>query len=241
VRWRKPSLTSTLPFLLLIVVCLIAARWQWQRAELKQQRLLEFTAATSAEPRSLAAALDLPHASGFERVHIDGKLQSDRVILLDNRIHEGQYGVDVYVPLLADDGRPILLGMGWIPADRSRRVAPAVPPLPETINDLTLLIDPPASGLRLGSETIATDASFPLLLSRIDIVALRQRLGVPHLPERIAILDPATPTAGFVRDWQLPGIGVERHRGYALQWLSFAIGTLVFLILWHRPRKASPP
>jgi surfeit locus 1 family protein len=238
VRWRQPSLASTLPFLLLIALCLIAARWQWQRAEFKQQRVQEFAAATSAEPRSLSAALDSPLASGFERVHIKGRLKSDQVILLDNRLRDGQYGVDVYVPLQNDNKRTILLGLGWISADRSRRIAPPIPPLPDTIDGTALLVAPPASGLKLGAEVIAPDVPFPLVLSRIDIVALRQKLDLAELPDRIALLAPDYPQPGFVRDWQLPGIGVERHRGYALQWLSFAIGTLVFLILWHRPRKA---
>ncbi|MDZ4813845.1 MAG: SURF1 family protein [Pseudomonadota bacterium] len=245
-RWRRPSLLSTLPFLLLIVLFLSAARWQWQRAEVKEQRTAQFRAAVQAEhPRPLSAALDAPRPSVAELVRIEGDLDRDRLILLDNRMRDGQYGVDVYALLHAHTGRSVLLGLGWVAADRSRRTAPVIPPLPMLVSGLALLTQPPASGMRMGAASgmpgsVSDNLQFPLLLSRIDIAGLRTALDLPGLPDRIAVLE-ADAGSGFVRSWQLPGLSADRHRGYALQWLSFAIGTMVFYILWHRPRKDSRP
>jgi cytochrome oxidase assembly protein ShyY1 len=235
-QWRKPSLRSSLPFLVLITLCLTAAAWQWRRAEYKERLAAEFAMAEASAPQSLSSALDSTTGGMGERVRIQGRLDRDRVILLDNRIRDGQYGVDVYAPIHDVDGRRVLVGLGWIAADRSRRQLPVIPPFGSEVEAIALLTDPPASGLRLGADAIPDPPRFPLLLSRIDIPALRTLLNLPGLADRIAVLE-ADPASGFLRSWQLPGLSADRHRGYALQWLSFAVGTLVFFILWHRPRK----
>lgn len=235
-HWRRPSLRSTLPFLALIVLCLTAATWQWRRAGYKERLAAEFQGAQSGAAGTLAAALDAPGASLSERVQIQGRLDLARLILLDNRIRDGQYGVDVYAPLRDVDGRWILVGLGWVAADRTRQHAPKIPGIDPDIDAVALLAPPPSSGLRLAADALPDPLRFPLLLSRIDIAALRSMLNQPVLADRVAVLEP-DPASGFVRSWQLPGLSADRHRGYALQWFSFAIGTLVFFILWHRPRK----
>lgn len=234
-QWRKPSLKSSLPFLALIALCLAAAAWQWRRAEFKEQLAAEFAMAQASAPQRLSSALDSTTGGMGERVQIQGQLDRDRVILLDNRIRDGQYGVDVYAPLRDAEGRWVLVGLGWIAADRSRRQLPVIPAFGSEVDAIALLTDPPASGLRLGADSIPEPPRFPLLLSRIDVPALRKLLNLPGLANRVATLE-ADPASGFLRSWQLSGLSADRHRGYALQWLSFAVGTLVFFILWHRPR-----
>jgi surfeit locus 1 family protein len=238
-HWRRPSLRSTLPFLALIALCLTAAAWQWRRAEYKERLAAEFQTAQTGVAGPLAAALDAPGAGLSERVQIKGRLDLERLILLDNRIRDGQYGVDIYAPLHNVDGRWILVGLGWIAADRSRQQMPKIPGIDPDIDAVALLVPPPSSGLRLAADALPDPLRFPLLLSRIDIAALRAILNQPVLADRVAVLEP-DPASGFVRSWQLPGLSADRHRGYALQWLSFAIGTFVFFILWHRPRKDKP-
>jgi surfeit locus 1 family protein len=238
--WRRPSLGSTLPFLVLAVLCLSAASWQWRRAQFKEQLETAFQMAETRPAQTLSVALDTGSDRPSERVRIRGWLDTARLILLDNRIRDGQYGVDVYAPLHDIDGRWVMVGLGWIAADRSRQQMPSIPALVTEIDAIALLVAPPASGLRLGADSIVDPLRFPLLLSRLDIPALRAMLDLPALSDRIAMLE-ADAHSGFARSWQLPGLSADRHRGYALQWLSFAIGTLVFFILWHRPRKDSRP
>lgn len=237
-RWRTPSLRSALPFLSLAALCLVAATWQWRRAEYKEHLATELQLAQARDARPLAGVLDTPGTAPSMRVKLKGRIDIERIILLDNRIRDGQYGVDVYAPLRDADDRWILVGLGWIAADRSRRQSPKLPSLISNIDTVAMLQSPPAPGLRLGADAIAEPVRYPLLLSRIDIVSLRDLFNLPTLADRVAVLE-ADDGSGFVRSWELPGMTADRHRGYALQWLSFAIGTLVFFILWHRPRKDS--
>ena len=89
-QWRKPSLRSSLPFLLLIALCLTAAAWQWRRAEYKERLADEFAMTEATAPRRLSSALDSAKGSIGERVRIQGLLDRDRIILLDNRSRDGQ-------------------------------------------------------------------------------------------------------------------------------------------------------
>jgi cytochrome oxidase assembly protein ShyY1 len=75
------------------------------------------------------------------------------------------------------------------------------------------------------------------LLTRIDIAARADGLGVPLAP-RVLRLDPALPL-GYARDLDvLPNtLPPERHRGYAVQWFGLALATLILaLFLGFRRR-----
>ena len=49
-------------------------------------------------------------------------------------------------------------------------------------------------------------------------------VGAPVLDYQV-LLDP-TAAAGYVRDWQAPGMAPERHLAYAGQWGLLAVGAL---------------
>jgi cytochrome oxidase assembly protein ShyY1 len=44
---------------------------------------------------------------------------------------------------------------------------------------------------------------------------------------------------GFVRQWERPDAGVDRHRSYALQWYSFAFLTVVLYVVLNFKRVGS--
>jgi surfeit locus 1 family protein len=224
----------------MVGVFLSAANWQWQRAVAKELRASEFAAAL-LEParRDLAAALAAPAVQGFERVRVQGELDRARLILLDNQVRDSRFGVQVYAVLVDVTGKQVLVDLGWLASDASRRQPALIPELPEQLDTEALLAEPPASGLRLAGSAVPADDGRPLLVTRIEPAELAAVLKRPALQSWVVQL-PAEAGSGFERVWRLPGLSADKHRGYALQWLSFAVGTLVFFVLWHRPRKGSP-
>jgi cytochrome oxidase assembly protein ShyY1 len=36
---------------------------------------------------------------------------------------------------------------------------------------------------------------------------------------------------GLVRDWPAPSLGIERHRGYAVQWYALALMAVIFFVV----------
>lgn len=237
-RWRRPKPASSLLFLAAVAVFLVAGQWQWRRADAKSAMaaaLIETQAATTV--RKLDEVLAGGNLSAFERVRIEGVVDTAKLILLDNQMREGQYGVRVYAPMPLDTSRTILVELGWIAADRSRQTKPVVPSVAAQIDTDALLSSVPAAGLQLGPEPWPDHPEFPLLRSRIDLDELRAHMGWNGLLDTVAVLRPDAQSA-FQTEWKPPGLSADKHRGYALQWLSFALGTLVFFILWHRPRNA---
>jgi cytochrome oxidase assembly protein ShyY1 len=81
-------------------------------------------------------------------------------------------------------------------------------------------------------------ADRPSLRLNIDLAAVARESGLQPMSERV--FWPA-PEAGseFRRDWRPPGLSGDRHRGYALQWASFAAACLVLFLIFHVRRKES--
>jgi surfeit locus 1 family protein len=249
-----------IPTLLLATLFAGLGRWQLDRGQLKQRMLEDFDAAVASTPQPIGRYLDqasLPlRADLFReggdaplaydgpslpaRVVARGRFDSAAAVLLDNQVLEGRPGAHVLVlfqPQSAE--RPLLVNLGWQPLDRSRISRPDLPEGEVALRGL--LVPPPSVGLRLGNAAWEANAS-PPLLAYLDIVALREQMGV-ELFEGQLLLD-ADIEFGLVRHWQaLPNtIPPERHRGYAVQWFGLALALLViYLVLTRRKSRMRNP
>lgn len=239
-RLRKPHWGWLLVFVLAETLFVWAARWQWRRGEEKDARLRAFDVAMAdASPRDVTRMADLATASGeFEAVRLRGSLLMAQAVLHDNRMVEGEYGVEVYAPLALEDGY-ILVNLGWLPADRARRTAPVLPPVPAAFAQTGLLAASPPMG-------------FQLLRGSAPPLAQRDRLRIDIDPDEIAHESPVllpmasrvfwpAPESGssYRRHWKPGGMPADRHRGYAMQWASFAVASLVLLLMFSFRRKES--
>ena len=237
--FRKPAWWLWLLFIVAEVGFLSAARWQWQRGEFKDRRMREFAAALGdARPAPVADFATLRDLQGdFARAHLRGRLLTGQVYLHDNRIVDGEYGVDVYVPLAIEGGH-VLVNLGWIAADRSRRVPPVLPLLLPEFDAQGLIAPAPAPGLMRG-DAPAEDGR-PALRLNIEPAGIAAEAGLAPMFDRV--FWPAPEIASpFRRDWQPAGMAADRHRGYALQWASFAAASLVLFLIFHLRRKESRP
>jgi surfeit locus 1 family protein len=63
-----------------------------------------------------------------------------------------------------------------------------------------------------------------------------------QVPDYQLLLD-ADQANGYLRDWKAIPVGPEKNYGYAFQWFSFAVVTLVFYVIlnvrWTRQHKKS--
>jgi cytochrome oxidase assembly protein ShyY1 len=237
--FRKPAWWLWVLFILAEVGFVAAAHWQWQRGQFKDQRARDFTAALAAITTGPAADFATVRAlSGdFAAAHLRGRLLIDRVYLHDNRIVNGEYGVDVYVPLEIDGGY-VLVNMGWIAADRSRRAPPVVPLLLPEFDAQGLIAPAPALGMMHSGRGVPAPAESAQLRIDIDptMIALEAPPLAPMLIDRVFWPAPEL-RSPFRRDWQPSGMPADRHRGYALQWASFAAAILILFLMFHIHRK----
>jgi cytochrome oxidase assembly protein ShyY1 len=237
-RAARPSLRIALWLAAVLVIAgfLALGRWQLQRATEKQQ-MLDAVAAVleSRQARSLAAVEARP--PGYDWTAGRGRFLARPALLLDNQRRGDLVGVHVFGVFQPDAGRALLVDLGWLPVPGNRQLP--VVRLPEGEQAVSGLLAPPlATGLALGPAYVRSDAG-RWLLTRIDIAALADGLGVPLAP-RVLRLDPALPL-GYARDLDvLPNtLPPERHRGYAVQWFGLALATLIIaLYLGFRRRPA---
>lgn len=231
---RQPSWSSVLLLLAGLAVFVTAARWQYGRALEKDDSARAFAAALAElDPPPLDAVdpADLAGERAFSAVRVAGTVDRTRVLMLDNQIQGGRTGVSVFAPVATDSGRVILVQFGWV-AWPDRRVPPALPALPERIDSAGLLARPPSPGLI--ADSIGS-GPYPRLVMSVEPTALAESWRLPGLPRQV-FWPQADPASGFARDWQPPGIGAERHRGYALQWASFAVAAILLFLILHRKK-----
>jgi len=222
----------------LALICGFAAlgRWQWHRAAEKQALLdQQAKAQNQSSPLSLA---DLSREPSRDLAWVQGRgrFAETPVLLLDNQRRGDAVGVRVYRVFQPDDGRALLVDLGWLPLPPDRHL-PTPAPIPGTQMLRGLLTPPPASGLALGAAYTQPSPTQWLLI-RVDLAALSAALHIELAP-RVLRLDPKLPI-GYPRDLDLLSntLSPERHRGYAVQWFGLAFATLVtaiFLSLRRRP------
>jgi cytochrome oxidase assembly protein ShyY1 len=216
---------------LAVLVCIVAARWQWDRANRSE---------ADAVPEGPVVALaDLDPASTFSgmRVGITGEFDADHEVLVEPRARDGAAGAWVLTPMLpsaAEDpadpaGTAVAVVRGWVPAGQRPE------PPPAGIVDVVGVL---VADARLPDAAVA--AGDPPTLSVVDTGALSAHAGYPVRSGWFALTDlqPAgegQPTPLQVTE--LPGADVGlnwRNAAYAIQWVAFA-GFAIFF--WNRFRR----
>jgi surfeit locus 1 family protein len=226
---------------MVLALTLSAARWQLDRAAYKTGLHQRIEAAAAAPPVSLQAGVDGdPAHLAWHPAEARGRFDSSRVVFLDNRLRDGVPGYEVLTPLrLSGSDRVLLVNRGWIAAPRQREQLPQV--------------DTPGGEVRVQGFAVLPSERFMELRSGTDdasrwqnwtLARAQARWAVDLLPVALLQSAPAEGTGPgtgqsdtLARNWPRPDAGIDKHRGYALQWFSFAgIGLIVWLLLSFRQR-----
>lgn len=228
----SPSLWPTLAFLAILPVLLALGSWQLGRASFKEDLAGAFDASRSRAPLEVTetvADLDASDRSVQFREAIARGRFDERQLLLDNRTHESKAGYHVLTPLKLGEGRPALMvNRGWHPWGERRETLPDIAVANREREVRGRLSTPPRAGLLLGDDGYGS-GGWPRVVQSYDRAAIERVLGYPVAPV-LLLMDEALPD-GFVRQWKAnPGIGPERHRGYAVQWFALALALLAIYV-----------
>lgn len=235
-RWHRPSAFAWMLLVLGLAAFLGLSRWQWQRAQEKERLLASYAAAETGAVQPFVLLPETLPAENYPRVAASGRYVGGRGYWLDQQVHDGKVGrraIAVFEP----DGpaRCLLVDLGWIAAPPGQP-PPAWPVLPLTEVSLQgIYAPPPGGGLRVGGDALPRQGTWPKLTVFLDLTAISADLGTPVAP-RLLLLD-ADPASGFVRHWTPAVMPPEKHRGYALQWFTFALAALVIFIVLHWRKK----
>ncbi len=231
-------------FLWLIAICVCAlflrlGFWQLERGR-EKQRMLDRVAHVLHQRHALplTRAAELENSNAYDWADGEGVFADAPSLLLDNQQRDGQVGVRAYRVFVPSQGAPMLIELGWLPLPGTR-VMPAVPRPSGSLRIEGLLMPLPSHGI--GVPAIQPQSDGTLLLTGLELPALRAALHQPLLASRLLRLAPELPL-GYTRDLDiLPNtLPPERHLGYAVQWFALAAAVFVTaLVLSLRRRRAS--
>jgi surfeit locus 1 family protein len=208
-------LSDWMPYLAGVMLCLLTIQlgfWQTRRAEQKLALGARLEAAQAEPPQVVA---DVDGLREWQRVSLRGQWLADKTILIDNRVHGGRPGYHVLTPLRLDDGEVVLVRRGWVATGPDRSHLPAIFTPPDEVRVVGRVRVPEARPFSLAAQPGAGR-----LWQYLDLDAYARSFGLSVAARIVEQTEGAED--GLVRAWPRPDLGVDRHRGYAVQWFGLA-------------------
>jgi surfeit locus 1 family protein len=226
-RWHADWRTTAFTGVLLPVLIGLGV-WQLHRAAEKEQIARDWGARQQLAMQPLPLAQLDSAELAYLRVELHGHFLDDRQFLLDNRMREGRYGMEVLLPLrLQGSEQLVLVNRGWVSGDPGRRTLPQVS-TPSGLQHLQgSIYVSPGTPYTLGSPS--DDETWPRLLLALDMAAIPTLLGEAVYPYSVR-LEADSPGA-LSSDWPLLNSSSEKHRAYALQWFAMSLALLCLYLV----------
>ena len=212
---ERYSILKTLIALLLVLLCLWAAQWQYHRGVDRHARnslIIEQSLLPAVELGELTGNID---SFEWRTISIQGVFDDKNQILLRNRYSEGVYGFE-QLTLFVFDQRKIWVDRGWIKAGSNA----TIPPQLQQTNDESVRI---TGRLRLDSSlpqgkffAVANNAQRDLV-SQLDA-----RKGIQTEDFYIDLISVSDTAMNPDVPVELPELSDGPHMAYALQWIFFA-------------------
>ena len=215
VKVKEPwPIFKTLVALGLILLCVWAAQWQYQRGVDRQARN------DVIEERISRSAIDLI-ATGqdiskyeWQSVTTTGSFDQSRQILLRNRYFDGKYGYEVLTLFTNEQKKKFWVDRGWVQAGETATTPPVVSELPT--GEVTI-----TGRLRMDSS-LPRGSFFALPSAGEDLVSeLNAQSQMDTEKFYIDLLSGSQESLAPAAPAQLPSLSDGPHKAYALQWLFF--------------------
>ncbi len=238
-RWDIEWRTAAFALLLVPLFCALGS-WQLGRADEKRAIAERWERQRQQPPVPIEQLATDDDTLAYRRVRLQGEFLPGRDFLLDNRIREGRYGVELLSPLRLASGGLVLVNRGWLAGDPYRRELPEIPALVGEQDLLGHVYVPPGEDFTLGE--LAGDDRWPRLLQAVEPGAMGTMLGETVWPYTVRV--DADGPAALLADWPLVNVQPEKHEAYAAQWFvmafvlaGFALWRNTNLSEWRQARK----
>lgn len=219
----------TIAAVLAVAITASLGRWQLSRAAEKlalQASIDKQFEAAALDTQGLANHPD-PTQLIHRRVKLRGQWLTDRTVFLDNRQMGGRVGLFALTPFQLE-GSPsvVLVQRGWVARNFLDRtaVAPVQTPL-GSVEFEGRIVPPPSKLYELGPSQAGP------IRQNLDLPGFSVEVGVPLMAMSVQQIGPAS--EGLLRDWPVPGTGVDKHYGYAFQWFGLC-GLISILYVWFQ-------
>jgi surfeit locus 1 family protein len=216
--------------------------WQLERLQERRAANAVISARIAQSPLALTGQTgDLPE---YTAVQANGTYDFAHEIVLRNRAHDQEPGVDVLTPLrIQGTDQAVLVDRGWIPytqADPAGRAPVDGPPGVVTVVGIARLSQVRTFFLLPADPTASPAAPRLDAWFWVNLPKIQGQMPYPLLPffvEAAPQADQSTlPVSGYDID-----LTDGPHLSYVIQWFSFALILVVgSLVLWRQRRRSSP-
>ncbi len=196
--------------------------WQVERANEKKQMIASLNVFAKQAPQSYRPHDSLP--AQYQPLRVSGRFLPT-IFLLDNQLHQHQFGYDVLSPFELDEGGIVLVDRGWVQADVMRQQFPVIH-TPSGVVSLVGSAYYPSTKQWLLGQALEKKGATLAVVEWVDTPLISNFLHKSVYPFIIR-LSPSS-DFGFVREWAVVAMSPDRHYGYAFQW--FAIALVIFIL-----------
>ena len=216
---ERYAFLKTLIALLLVLLCLWAAQWQYHRGVDRHARnnlIVEQSRLPEVRLSELTGNID---SFEWRKITIQGSFDDENQILLRNRYSEGVYGFE-QLTLFEFDARKIWVDRGWIKAGSNATIPPQLQKTNENIVNITgrLRLD---SSLPQGKFFAVSNNAERDLVSQLDA-----RKGIQTEDFYVDLISVSDTSMNPDVAVELPELSDGPHMAYALQWIFFAALTI---------------
>ncbi|MBC6961288.1 MAG: SURF1 family protein [Nitrosomonas sp.] len=229
----KPALWSTVATILVIALFLKLGFWQLSRAEEKEASFALLERYAQQSPVTVPESLIKLDDYLYRRIEVRGYFEAERTIFLDNKTHQGVVGYHVLTPLRQVNSTTyVLVNRGWVSGGNDRSFLPDIY-TPDGLVYLTgVVVSPSIRTLSL------SDKQFTGKVWQSFSLDSYQNLTKLTFQPFLLLQQNETQGDGLIRQWEKPDSGSSKNIGYAFQWFSLAVMTLIIYIVLNVKRKS---
>jgi surfeit locus 1 family protein len=190
----------------------------WQLDRLRERRA--FNATIVQQQRGAPIPLvDLPRDTArahYRAASVDGAYDYDHELVYSNRTRRGSPGIDILTPVrVSGRDTAVLVNRGWVYSPDGASV------------DLAKWHEGPAARLKGYVELVTGDTALavsihPRVIRHVSRAELAAKIPYPVAPYYLVAFGDTTDMSHPARR-DLPVLDDGPHRGYAMQWFSFAL------------------
>jgi len=229
-RWIALSLV----FLLALPAFDALSQWQWRRLHQRQQYNGQIEKAQSLPPIDESKLLQrtlntgsrdtysFPASAQWRAVQVTGTWDTSNQVLVRKKSLESDLGFWVVTPLVTTDGHRILINRGWTAATKGAIDSPTLSAPPKgqvEVAGRVLIVKPRQKPRPQDLPKGQVDTVVPT-----EVVTTAPVLANAYLEMTASRPNSLTPE---LREIPGPEITEGPHRSYALQWIFFAIMTVI--------------
>ena len=211
-------------------LCVRLGFWQLERLRERQARNDAVVAAQRGRPQPIAR-IPRDSTARYRAAVVRGRLDYPNELVLASRTHQGSPGVELLTPVrIAGTDTAILVNRGWVYSPNAASVDRTRWHEGDTLT-ITGYVN-----LYVDDTAVTRSVLDPRIIRRVSRRELAGRLPYPVAPWYLVQTGDSADGAHPARR-SIPVLDDGPHRGYAVQWFSFAIIALVgalFVVLRER-------